>query len=208
MSSMYKLSRIMNCSGQLSERTMREQLLETLISEGYKFDPKYVVVGFYDEEKDKLDFVNPGIPPIKLRALNPLLVEGINYMAETNTNRGLVENAVEVLWYVEKTEDRKLLKRTFKVIVDLLNKKTISGDDVSSIKMQDKPLIEIFTISAEYEPFYIPQNFSVKDVLGMLLSKGDFPKTVEEGMDLYNSKKKMNLGHNKALKKQIDFERI
>ena len=207
---MYKLSRIMNCSGQLSERTMREQLLETLISEGYKFDPKYVVVGFYDEEKDELDFVNPGIPPIKLMALNPLLVEGINYMAETNTNRGLVENAVEVLWYVEKTEDRKLLKRTFKVIVDLLNKKTISGDDVSSIKMQDKPLIEIeiFTISAEYEPFYIPQNFSVKDVLGMLLSKGDFPKTVEEGMDLYNSKKKMNLGHNKALKKQIDFERI
>jgi hypothetical protein len=51
MSSMYKLSRVMDCVGQLSEQKLREQLLEALISEGYQFDPKYVVVSSYDEKK-------------------------------------------------------------------------------------------------------------------------------------------------------------
>jgi len=51
MSSMYKLSRVMDCAGQLSEQKLREQLLEALISEGYQFDPKYVVVSSYDEKK-------------------------------------------------------------------------------------------------------------------------------------------------------------
>lgn len=210
MSSMYKLSRVMDCAGQLSGQKLREQLLETLISEGYQFDPNHVVVSVYDPDKECLGFMNPGMPPIKIKDLTPLLVEGINYMAETGTKKEIAFNAVDVLWYVEKTEDKSILKRAFKVIESWLKEKGLEDAELYSSKRQDKPLIVIAPVgyaAFTQSSFYIPQNFSVKDILATLLSKGDFPKTIEEGLALYNDKKKAEKALNKKLPKEADLGR-
>ena len=154
--------------------------------------------------------MNPGMPPIKIKDLTPLLVEGINYMAETGTKKEIAFNAVDVLWYVEKTEDKSILKRAFKVIESWLKEKGLEDAELYSSKRQDKPLIVIAPVgyaAFTQSSFYIPQNFSVKDILATLLSKGDFPKTIEEGLALYNDKKKAEKALNKKLPKEADLGR-
>ena len=213
MSSMYKLSRIMDCSGQLSEQKLREQLLAVLISEGFNFDSKYVVVYSYDEKNERLDFLCPAMPPVRIKDLTPLLVEGINYMAETGASRKTVFNAVDALWYVKKTEEKALLKRAFNEIGKWIERNDFVDKDICSTKMQNKPLIEIYPIGSplgydiKQSTYYIPQNLSVKDVVAVLLSKGNFPRTIEEGLALYNDKKKAEKALNKKLPKEADLGR-
>jgi hypothetical protein len=194
---MYKLSRVMDCAGQLSEQKLREQLLETLISEGYQFDPKYVVVSSYDEKNEQLSFLSPVMPPVRIKDLTPLLIEGINYMAETGANRKIVFNAVDALWYVKKVEEKAILKRAFNEIGKWIERNGLVDEDICSTKMLDKPLIEIYPIGyplgydLKKSTYYIPQNLSVKDAVAVLLSKGTFPRTTEEGLALYNDKKSL-----------------
>lgn len=213
MSSMYKLSKVMDCAGQLSEQKLREQLLETLISEGYQFDPKYVVVSSYDEKNEQLSFLSPVMPPFRIKNLTPLLIEGINYMAETGANRKIVFNAVDALWYVKKVEEKAILKRAFNEIGKWIERNGLVDEDICSTKMLDKPLIEIYPIwyplgyDLKKSTYYIPQNLSVKDVVAVLLSKGTFPRTIEEGLALYNDKKKAENALNKKLPKEADLGR-
>ena len=213
MSSMYKLSRVMDCAGQLSGQKLREQLLETLISEGYQFDPNHVVVSVYDPDKECLGFMNPGMPPIKIKDLTPLLVEGINYMAETGANRKIVFNAVDALWYVKKVEEKAILKRAFNEIGKWIERNGLVDEAICSTRMLDKPLIKIYPIGyplgydLKKSTYYIPQNLSVKDVVAVLLSKGTFPRTTKEGLALYNDKKKAEKAPNKKLPKEADLGR-
>ena len=213
MSSMYKLSRVMDCAGQLSEQKLREQLLETLISEGYQFDPKYVIISSYDEKNERLSFLFPVMLPVRIKDLTPLLIEGINYIAETGANRKIVFNAVDALWYVKKVEEKAILKRAFNEIGKWIERNGLVDEDICSTKMLDKPLIKIYPIGyplgydLKKSTYYIPQNLSVKDVVAVLLSKGTFPRTTKEGLALYNDKKKAEKAPNKKLPKEADLGR-
>ncbi len=74
-------------------------------------------------------------------------------------------------------------------------------------------MIEIYPIGyplgydLKKSTYYIPQNLSVKDVVAVLLSKGTFPRTTEEGLALYNDKKKAEKAPNKKLPKEADLGR-
>lgn len=209
----YKLKRVMGYDSESyfdrATQQRNELLLETLISEGYPFDPKHVAISKYDIQNETLDFSTPKMSNIKLKDLSPLLIEGMNYVAESGTRTTRMLNAVDILWYLKNKNDKKVLKNAFKEIEKWLERKEFFRE-VYSRKLSQKPLIEIYYVNLDiHSQHYIPQNFSVKDLVSTLISKGDFPKTIKEGMILYDEKNRLEKSreHRKHGIKEAPIER-